>query len=125
MNVGTLGTTPNVSNTEAKKGSNGKTRTVLQTARVHVHEQNGKTAYARLLFDTGADTTYESSALVNKTEPVQVTAKSISYASFGGDKPSPSKVRNVYTFRVHNRQGGVETLKAIEVKTICAPLHKP
>jgi hypothetical protein len=47
-----VGTTPDI---QTVSSSVSKTHTVLQTARVLVHGKNGKSAYATVLFDTGAD----------------------------------------------------------------------
>ncbi|XP_064650056.1 uncharacterized protein LOC135501732 [Lineus longissimus] len=126
MHVGTSGPTPDANDqTIGTESVSAKVGTMLQTAKVLVQGQNGKSACIRMLFDTGADTTYVSASLVKKLEPEWITARSVSYAAFGEDKPSSSKIRNVYKLGVQNKLGRIEYLRAIEVNTICAPLHKP
>jgi hypothetical protein len=47
------------------------------------------------------------------------------YAALGGDTPSSCTTHNVYRLGLQSKRGGEETLNAIEVKVICAPMYKP
>ena len=87
--------------------------------------QDGRMVTATAMFDSGADTSYITSSLVEKVKPEYLTSKYMSYAAFGGSRPSSSAVHNVFRVELQNRKGGSEFMNAVEVENICAPLVRP
>ena len=98
--------------------------TVLQTARVFVQGTQGITE-ATLMFDTGSDNSYITSSLVHKIKPEWVSSQRMSYAAFGGGTPSRSEMHNIYTMKLQGAHGGRVDLRAVEIKSICAPIYRP
>ncbi|XP_064650936.1 uncharacterized protein LOC135502211 [Lineus longissimus] len=105
--------------------TNDRVHTVLPTACVSVRGPKGRMETANVLFDTGSDTTFISSAFVKKKVPEWVTSKYMSYAAFGGNTPSSCSVHNVYKVDLQSRTVESRLLQAVEVKTIGAPLVRP
>ena len=97
--------------------------TILQVAHVGVNGKRG-IIEAAILFDTGSDRSYVSSALVRKVKPEWVSSQTISYAAFGAGKASREERRNIYRLDLKGDQGGREPLTAIEVPIICAPVYR-
>ena len=101
------------------------TCSVLPTAKVKVYGKNGMCSEATLLFDSGSDKSYVSSKFVRKVRPTWVSSEQISYSSFGGSKCSKSTPCNIYDVNLLDVNGGVMSLLAVEVPSICAPLFRP
>ena len=101
---------------------------VLPIVRVLVHGQGGRLVEANLLLDSGSDTSYVSTSLVQKVQPQWCGSTEVGYAVFGGGRAPPNS-RDVYKLNVSGLQSfsppAPQTLRAVAVPTICAPLSRP
>ena len=98
--------------------------TVLQTAKVKVCTNSGKSVWAVIMFDLGADTTYVSQKFVKRVKPKWVTSRYTSYSVFGSNKSRDSQERNVYEMNLTDNEGQNHSLCAVEVMSICPPLRR-
>lgn len=100
-------------------------RTVIPVARVCVHGLKGVTE-ATLLFDSGSDRTYVSSDLVKRVGPQFEGTEALGFAAFGGNVSGTGVVRNKYSLKLSGiSKSKIETVSAVEVPVICAPLQRP
>ena len=104
--------------------SENKYCTALQTATVLVKGRKCD-AEATVMFDSGSDNTYVSSNLIKRVGSEWVASVPMSFASFGDKTPTCCKTHNVYNLTLQGLNGNVQTLRAVEVKTICPPMHRP
>ena len=100
---------------------------ILQTASVYVCLQ-GRETRATLLFDSEADRSYVSSALIKRADPEGTSAHTcnITFAAFGGGK-SDNQRCNVFNLHIKGACGGIqsrEPFSQVEVPVICTPLPK-
>ena len=105
-------------------GGQSRTRTALPIVEVIVASCNDKVVKAKVLFDSGSDKTYVSSALVNEANPMLVCTENVQYAVFGENK-NTSSLRNVYSIEVKGATKGRGIVIATEVPTICTPMSRP
>lgn len=98
--------------------------TVLQTAKVKVRTCSGKSVWAVIMFDLGADTTYVSQKFVKKVKPKWVTSRYTSYSAFGSNRSQDSQERNVYEMNLTDNKGENHSVFAVEVMSICPPLRR-
>ncbi|XP_014673356.1 PREDICTED: uncharacterized protein LOC106813672 [Priapulus caudatus] len=102
------------------------TGVLLQTACVLVEGEGGPVK-ATLLFDSGSDHSYVTSALVRKVRPKWLSTIKLAYSAFGGSK-SVARDRSVYEIRARGAvERGAPRVKfaAVEVPVICASLQHP
>ena len=100
---------------------------ILQTVSVYVCLQ-GRETKATLLFDSWADRSYVSSALLKRADLEGTSAHicNITFAAFGGGK-SDNQRCSVFNLHVQGACGGVQSLQsfsAVDVPVICMPLTK-
>ena len=98
---------------------------VLPTATVSVMSASGPVK-ATLIFDSGSDRTYVSEQLMRKVQAKWKGSCDMSYAAFGGGKSSSTC--NMYEFDVTSVNLSVptvQTIQAVQVPVICAPLVRP
>lgn len=100
-------------------------KSMLQVIRVDVLDKCGNKKSANMLFDSGSDHTYVATELVKQCDLKRIGQMAMSVVSFGGDKPSPSKVRNTYSLQLVCENGSTFGLDATEIPIICAPVYKP
>ena len=100
--------------------------TVLPTARVWVQGEKGS-VQATLLFDSGSDRSYVTSSLAKRVGAKWLGEQNSSYAVFGGGKSVTCR-RNLVQMTVSGANQStvsMETISALEVPVICAPLQRP
>lgn len=100
--------------------------TLLPTAQVTVKGAHGDVR-ATVLFDTGSNMSYVSSALVRKCAPELIATKDVAYSAFGGSE-SGTKQRNIYCVEMsgaHVLGAAPVQVEAAEVPVICNPLRRP
>lgn len=78
-----------------------------------------------ILFDSGSDKTYISSACVRKLGLEPVGKEQVSVALFGENKPRVRKIRNTYNLQLKCLGSQVESLVVTESPTICTPIYRP
>ena len=100
-----------------------KCSTMLQTAVVNVKSKN-KVVRATLLFDSGSDKSYVTHSLVKRVRPEWVSSEPLRYATFGSSKANQCEIRNVFKLELEGNYGQSESLIAVEIPVICAPLSR-
>ena len=98
--------------------------TILQTAKIRVHSQDGHEISATLLFDSASDRTYVTKKLVQLTKPHRIGQEMISFSTFGGESSSKPTLRSVYDLHLLDSSDRTHSLAAVEVPTICEPLRR-
>lgn len=78
---------------------------------------------ANILFDKGADRSYITNRMVKLISPEYVSSEAVSYARFGSEKSGKAELRNLYAVKLKGQQVTTQ-LTAIEVPTLCVPLHR-
>ncbi len=122
---GSVSATPGMTNVTCSV-SQFKVGTVMQTARVKVLGSRGLVeTEATVLFDSGSDRSYVTSALVKKVKPKWIRSEQVCYASFGGGKSPEGKISNVHQLDVLGVSDTQHSFTAVEVPKICAPLYRP
>ena len=98
---------------------------VLPTATVNVMSAKGPVK-ATLIFDSGSDRTYVSEQLMKKVQGRWKGSCEMTCAAFGGGKSESTC--NVYELDVSGANVAVptvQTIQAVQVPVICAPLVRP
>ena len=104
----------------------GEKCTVLPTARVTVHGAKGPVE-ATVLFDSGSDRSYVSSALIAKSGAKWVSSQESAYVAFGGGHSRASH-SDIYELRLTGAKQvnpAMQVINVMEVPMICAPLQRP
>ena len=96
---------------------------LLQTLNINVKGRE-KSRQAVVLFDTGADRSYISQALVNDIKPEWIDSTFLSYSAFGSNQPSNSERREIYHISLQGKDN-IITVNTICVPSICAPVTQP
>lgn len=80
-----------------------------------------------LLFESGSDRSYISSALTKKIGPKWVSSQPVSYSAFGAGKACGENMRNIFQVGLQGAKcvGGKSALLVVEVPVKCVPLQRP
>ena len=99
----------------------------LITAHVEVCGPQGQRVQATVLFDSGSDRSYVSENVVRRVNAEWLETQSVAYATFGGGQSS-TQSRSVYSVvmkRADNDAASPQSIRAVAVPVICAPLQRP
>jgi len=96
-------------------------QSMLQTARVNVKHTNTR---INVLFDSGSDRSYISSACANRLKLTKVGQEKIAVAIFGESKPHNPKTRSKFKLSLDCIVGSEEMI-VTESPMICAPIQRP
>lgn len=100
--------------------------TMLQTAQVTLLSENGgKDITVNLLFDSGSDRSYISSACAYRLGLRTIGKENISVALFGQAKPNNPKLRNKFKLNLLSTTFEKEEMIVTETPSICAPISRP
>ena len=99
----------------------GARQSMLQTARVNVKHTNTR---INVLFDSGSDRSYISSACANRLKLTKVGQEKIAVAIFGESKPHNPKTRSKFKLSLDCIVGSEEMI-VTESPMICAPIQRP
>ena len=105
--------------------ASGTRHAVLQTAKVKVVASDGRLVDAVALFDSGADRSYMTDALVKKVKPAYAGVSRLNYAPFGARTSSPID-SSLYYIAIHTTDACTRSfmMSFTNVPVICAPLRR-
>ena len=116
LNVHSSGSRPNSHNSSFPPRNS-----LLCMAQATMYPSNQK---VNILFDSGSDRSYMTSACLKRIGSVPMRKEAISVSLFGESKPNSSHLRNVHQVSLRTLKGPIENMSVIESPTICAPVHR-